>query len=120
MRGKLCGQQSNSCPGVSSESPMPMGMAAITDAIAPLCGGAHGETPEMAGMVETGEIPETLEIFEPETFVMPETTETPATCETFETPGISEIQGTCGTLVTSEIFVTHGSRCTIDTGTHGT
>lgn len=70
---------------------MSMGMAEMADVTAPRCGGAHGETPEM---VEMGEIPETLEIFELETCVMPETT---GTCETH---GISGIRETCGTLVT--------------------
>lgn len=99
---------------------MPTGMAEIPDAIAPLFGGAHGEIPEMAGMVETDEIPETLETFELETCVMLETTGTHGTCETFETPGISGIQETYGTLVTLETFVTPGSRSMIDTGTRGT
>lgn len=100
----------------SLESHMPTGMAEMLDVTAPLFGGAHGETPEMAGMVEMGEIPETLETFELETCVTPETTGTHGTCETH---GISGIQETCGTLVTLEIFVTHGSHCMIDTGIHG-
>lgn len=92
---------------------MSTGMAGMADVTAPRCGGAHGETPEMAEMVEMDEIPETPEIFELETCVMPEIT------GTYETHGISGIRETCGTLVMSEIFGTHGSRCTTDTGIHG-
>lgn len=92
---------------------MPTEMAETPDVTAPLFGGAHGETPEM---VEMAEIPETLETFELETCVMPETTGTPGTCGTHATSGIQE---TCGTLVMFETFVTHGSRCMIDTGIHG-
>lgn len=75
----------------SSESNMPTGMAEMPGATAPLFGGAHGETPEMAGMAGMGEMPETLETFELETCVIPETTGTHGTCETHE---ISGIQGT--------------------------
>lgn len=64
---------------------MPTGMAEIPGATAPLCGGAHGETPGMAGMAGTGEMLETLETCEAETCVMPETTGTHGTCETHGT-----------------------------------
>lgn len=74
-----------------SETSIPMGMAEMPGATAPLFGGALGETPEMAGMAGMGEMLETLETFELETCVMPETTGTHGTCETH---GISEIQGT--------------------------
>lgn len=75
----------------SSESSTTTGMAEMPGATAPLCGEAHGETPEMAGMAGTGEMLETLETFGVETCVMQETTGTHGTCETH---GISGIQGT--------------------------